>query len=642
MRIQELRIKNFRNFDEEVKIIPHKINGYDIVILIGENNVGKTSILTILHSLFNSERSIRTLELQETDFYDPELPIEVNVIFSDLSEEIKAAFIGMIDIEIINGEDHYFLPFTFKCFIDKDTKEVEPSLVYKRQPERSVSFSEKRLISFYYQDALRDHRAIKSNKGSLFGRILDQIDLSNQEAEILGKLDEAGETLNENADISEFIKGVGSITRQVIDLSDKDGAIRLTVAASSATDIKKNIQLQLRHRNEEKYLNIDQLGLGLQSVLTVSVFRAFAGIGKLREGIFAIDEPESHLYPHSQRAMYREVLELSKLRQVWVATHSPTLIEWINPKQLCLVRRQPEEDVSTCIQLPAKFPNAHIASYEKHLDVGKADAFFAKAVLLVEGPTEQGLFPALGIAYSNESSTYDLDRIGVSVINTGGKNNLKAFVQLLNNFEIPSVAMIDYDSVDENHEKVIKEIKEECSAFYEIPRNTDMGDIEGLICLHVPIEELLLFLKELLPSERMLDLFSGLKGALSKFNKDKGLEIRALRKANADISECFLILESVPDAEEAVRKCIADSFRKIKGRTTGRLIGEAFFNYFPRDFIDNTLRAVIKLAGYIIEEDDDKSLENFDYYERHYDNYEIYDGEGEDIEEDYELEEDDF
>ncbi|ULO04850.1 AAA family ATPase [Paenibacillus sp. 19GGS1-52] len=641
MRIEELHIKNFRNFDEKVTIVPRKINEHDIVVLIGENNVGKTSILTILHSLFNPERSIRTLEFQETDFYNPEFPIEVNIIFSDLSEEVKAVFIGMVDIKIVDGDDHYFLPFTFKCVYDKDTKEVEPSLVYERQPERSVSFSEKRLISFYFQDALRDHRAIKSNKGSLFGRILDQIDLSNQEEEILGKLDEAGETLNENTDISELIKGVASITRQVIDLSDKDGTVRLTVAASSATDIKRNIQLQLRHRNEEKYLNIDQLGLGLQSVLTVSVFRAFAGIGKLREGIFAIDEPESHLYPHSQRAMYREVLELSKSRQVWVATHSPTLIEWINPKQICLVRKQPNGDVSTCIQLPAKFPNAHIASYEKHLDVGKADAFFAKAVLLVEGPTEQGLFPALGIACSDENNIYDLDRVGVSVINTGGKNNLKAFIQLLNNFNIPNVAMIDYDSVDENHEKVIKEIKEECSAFYEIPRNTDMGDIEGLVCLHVPIEELLLFLKGLLPAERMLDLFSDLKGAISRFDKDKGQEIRALRKAEADISECFPILESVPDAEESIRKCIADSFRKIKGRTTGRLIGEVFYDHFPQDFIDNTLSAVMELAGYNITKDDkDKDSEK---KFRDYEEYDEAEDEGnESPEEDYDPEEDDF
>ncbi|MDG0789981.1 AAA family ATPase [Cohnella ginsengisoli] len=340
MRIKELKISNFRNYDEEVLITPKIVNGMDMVVLVGENNAGKTSILTILHYLFNPERSIRTLEFQETDFYDLDKPIKVEVTFSELSDELRSHFIGMVDSEEIDGVEKWFLPLEFTCVFDKATKESEPALVYGRQPDRSVGFTEKRLISFYYQDALRDYRAIKSNKGSLFGRILQQIDLSAEEQVILDKLGEAGDTLKDNSDIGDFIGGVTEVTRRIIDLPNVSDLLRLTVAASSTVDIKKNIQLQLKHTGSDRYLNIEQLGLGLQSVLTVSVFRAFAGIGKLREGIFAIDEPESHLYPHSQRSMYREIMELSKVRQVWVATHSPSLLEWINPRQICLIRKK--------------------------------------------------------------------------------------------------------------------------------------------------------------------------------------------------------------------------------------------------------------------------------------------------------------
>lgn len=110
-----------------------------------------------------------------------------------------------------------------------------------------MNFSEKRLISFYYQDALRDYRAIKSNKGSMFGRILKQIDISAEEQVILDKLDEAGDSLKDNIDIGEFIGGVTKVTRKIIDLPDVSDLLRLTVAASSTVDIKKNIQLQLKH-----------------------------------------------------------------------------------------------------------------------------------------------------------------------------------------------------------------------------------------------------------------------------------------------------------------------------------------------------------------------------------------------------------
>jgi putative ATP-dependent endonuclease of the OLD family len=491
--------------------------------------------------------------------------------------------------------------FKFSVIYDKNTREAEPSLVYARQPDRLVSFGEKKLISFFFQDAMRDYRAIKPNKGSLFGRILNQINLTEQEEAILSKLNEASDSLKNNPEIVEFTNVVADITKQIIDLPRIDDLLRLTIATSTAVDVKKYIQMQLKHHAADKYLDVDQLGLGLQSVLTVSIFRAFAGIGKLREGIFAIDEPESHLYPHAQRKMYREILQLSRTRQVFVATHSPSLIELINPRQICLMRKD-AQGTSTSVQLPQNFPEEFVSSYEKHLDVGKADAFFSKAVLLTEGPTEQGLFPELGLSLIYKDSNYDLDRIGVSVINAGGKTNIKAFIRLLNNFGIPCVTVIDYDSKDKNHEKELKEIKEICPNVYELPRKPNMGDIEGYVCDNVPIDKLIMFLEEVLSPERKEDLFSDLKGAIKKADVEKSNELRDMRKNNKSLEEAIPILNEVithtSEVESKIRETLANSFRKIKGRTTGRLIGEKFSDHFTEKFIENTLDAVIQLAGY--------------------------------------------
>lgn len=601
MRIKELWILNLRNFKDGIRIIPQKINGHDIVVLIGENNAGKSNVLSILHMIFNPDRSVRTLEFEETDFYDIGKPIEVKVIFEDLSEELCAEFIGLVDTVQVEGEEVYTLSLHFSVNYNPDTREAEPSLVFGRQPDRSVSFGEKKLISFFLQDAMRDYRAIKSNKGSLFGRILNQINLTEQEKAILSKLNEASESLKENPEIAAFTSGVADITREIIDLPRIDNLLRLTIATSTAVDIKKYIQIQLKHHTSDKYLDVNQLGLGLQSVLTVSIFRAFAGIGKLREGIFAIDEPESHLYPHAQRKMFREILNLSRTRQVWVATHSPSLIELINPRQICLIRKG-AQGISTSVQLPMDFPEEYVSSYEKHLDVGKSDAFFSKAVLLTEGPTEQGLFPEMGLSLAYIDSNYDLDRIGVSVINAGGKTNIKAFIRLLNNFGIPSAVVIDYDSKDKDHEEELNEIKMICSDIYELPRIPDMGDIEGYVCNTMPIVKLIAFLEEVLPGERKSELFSNLKGVVKNADIDKSNILREMRKENRSLRDARPILLSIipdyPEVEPKIRKALANSFRKIKGRTTGRLIGEGFSEHFPDEFIKNTLDAVVTLAGY--------------------------------------------
>jgi putative ATP-dependent endonuclease of the OLD family len=109
MRIKDLRISNFRNFKDEIRIVPQIINGHDIVVLIGENNAGKSNVLSILHMLFNPERSIRTLEFEETDFYDLNKPIKVEVVLEDLSEELCAEFIGLVDAEQVGGQNKYSL-----------------------------------------------------------------------------------------------------------------------------------------------------------------------------------------------------------------------------------------------------------------------------------------------------------------------------------------------------------------------------------------------------------------------------------------------------------------------------------------------------------------------------------------------------
>lgn len=204
----------------------------------------------------------------------------------------------------------------------------------------------------------------------------------------------------------------------------------------------------------------------------------------------------------------------------------------------------------------------------------------------------------MGLENTWFSELYDLDRTGISVINAGGKNNIKALIQLLKNFDIPSAAMIDYDSKDKKHEEELNQIKAITDNLYELPRHVDMGDIEGFVCLRAPIKGLITFLEQSLSRERIDELFASLKGAVNSFDADKAEQIKDLRKQGAELSSCVPILNSVPEAEERVRKALAGGFRKIKGRTTGRMIGETFWESFERDFYENTLDLVIELAGY--------------------------------------------
>lgn len=598
MRICHLAISNYRNVTY-AQINPAKIGNHDLVVLIGENGAAKTSILALLHAIFNPERSVRTLDFSDNDFLDLTQPITLDVIYEDLSDELRAEFVDVLDSKP-DTDDLNLLPLSFNCSYDSQTNEAEPALTFTRNPDRNVSVREKKMISYYLQDALRDYRTIHHGKTSMFERMLKQIDLSAQEQEMLNKLNEASEILHENEKIDELKNGVFDVANKIIQISDDANALRLTVAASDAVDLKRNIRFQIRKLNTERYLDVAEVELGLQSVLTMGVFRSFAEIGELQDGIFAIDEPEAHLYPHSQRAMYREIMNLASIRQVWIATHSPTLLEYIDPRQIVRMKKD-ADGTATAIQLPLDFPAEHVYSYEKHLDVGKSDAFFSKAVLLVEGPTEQGLIPSLWRIVSPEN---DFDRLGISVLNVNGKNNMKAFIHLLNNFRIPCKVIVDYDKKDKKHDQTLDEIKQATDYVFELPREPLMGDIEGYMCLRVPIQDILNLLDETVSEPVADSLMDQLQGILKQHSEDSALKIKEIRQQDILIpSDLTAILDDfilLFDEERRIREVLAGALRKVKGRTTGRMMAEKFNAYIPKEFLQE-IGHILEIAGYVRE-----------------------------------------
>ncbi len=90
MRIETLRIQNFRSFvDEEIKFDPYNV-------IVGENGAGKSNILSALNILFRNSKldNFNSISLLENDFHNKNInePVKITATFSDLSEEAKEDF----------------------------------------------------------------------------------------------------------------------------------------------------------------------------------------------------------------------------------------------------------------------------------------------------------------------------------------------------------------------------------------------------------------------------------------------------------------------------------------------------------------------------------------------------------------------
>jgi predicted ATP-dependent endonuclease of OLD family len=93
----------------------------------------------------------------------------------------------------------------------------------------------------------------------------------------------------------------------------------------------------------------------------------------------------------------------------------------------------------------------------KELDPERNELFFASRLLLVEGDTEKLAFPEYG-----KRMNLDLDRQGATVVEVGGKRNLREFAAIATSFGIPTGIVYDEDSSD------FKEKKDEENEFNKV------------------------------------------------------------------------------------------------------------------------------------------------------------------------------
>ena len=135
--------------------------------------------------------------------------------------------------------------------------------------------------------------------------------------------------------------------------------------------------------------------------------------------LLLIEEPEAHLHPQRQlRLMQFLVHETQKERecrsplQVLLTTHSPNLASVVDVGSLVLMQGGRAFPLGSKHTLLDKGDYAFL---QRFLDVTKANLFFARGVLIVEGDAEAIILPTIARLIGR-----DLTEHGVSVVNVGG------------------------------------------------------------------------------------------------------------------------------------------------------------------------------------------------------------------------------
>lgn len=315
------------------------------------------------------------------------------------------------------------------------------------------------LPEFHLVPAVRDvTEETKTSGASLLSRLLSVIinRIASQNPEFqrlqgavqgIKKLIEGETPDNKLAEIKEFEEKL----KRELGLWDVDLSIGV-----DAPDIEKVFQLGTNIIiNDGIPTCVSEKGHGLQRCLIFALMRVWAAearrtqsetTGEIRERshIFAFEEPELFLHPQMCKATYESLKQLSKTDQIFICTHSPHFIDIEDYNYICIVSK-PDLETGTKVQRVQKelFEGERKKQFNmtRFFNPDRNELFFARKVVLVEGPTEKVILALLArrLGYFDYS---------VSVIDCGGKPNLTVYMEILNAFQIPYLVIHDEDPID--------------------------------------------------------------------------------------------------------------------------------------------------------------------------------------------------
>ncbi|MEG9320772.1 ATP-dependent nuclease [Fusobacterium varium] len=524
MYIKELEIENFRGFGENTKI--EFQDGINVLIGPnngGKTTILKALEL-LFSSGSNKKLKIedfnQNIKIEELKKHSPKIKISAILSESEKEENYSDDLIS-ISTWLIKIEKPYQAQITFeyslpetyeKDYIEymakvKDEsenryiywKEIEneflrkyTSKIYIGNPEYKNIIDSESLKTFDFQflTAIRDvERDLFSGGNTQLKEIidffmdyniktdnsLDKQDKINEIKKLKIKFSEDASVLIDSLqsrmeqgkkEILKYVENVGTNVEKIT--PNFDGRLLDTELYSA---LKLVIELETGIK-----LPATRNGLGYNNLLFISLLLAkmqkdsskeYLGSNAKNFSILAFEEPEAHLHPNMQYKLLKFLGENIKneVRQIFITTHSPNITSKVNLDSLIVLTKLNNE---IKISYPGKVFNGSVEAInskkyiERFLDVTKADMFFAKNLIFVEGLAEQLLLPIfakkLGISLEDNH---------ISIINVNGRY-FEHFIKLFNTdtskFAIPKkvVCITDQDPVKKNK---IEENWEKCHSF---------------------------------------------------------------------------------------------------------------------------------------------------------------------------------
>ena len=381
MRITKLKLKNFRSYQNEVKIVLN-----DLTVFVGKNDVGKSSILEAVEIFINDGKGLIKIDSDDVNkaaLAKGDNEVVITLVFENLPQNLvldATNETNLADEYLLNAEGHLEVIKKFvnggkpKVFIKANHPNNEncSNLLEKKITELRAILKEHNIecedqtrsaviraaVWNHFSDDLRtEEREIDVSKGdtkAIWEKLnnylpvysLFQSDRKNSDSdnEVQDPMKLAVKQILSDTELISTLNGVATevhsklteVVNQTLEklnemnpgIADSLNPVIPSVDSLKWVDVFKNVSI-----TGDEDIPINKRGSGVKRLILLNFFRAEAERRRINQNttsiIYAIEEPETSQHAEHQKILIDALKDLagSENTQVILTTHSASIVK---------------------------------------------------------------------------------------------------------------------------------------------------------------------------------------------------------------------------------------------------------------------------------------------------------------------------
>lgn len=501
MIIRKLYLENFRGYEKIEVPFTDNLN-----VIIGKNDVGKSTILEALEIFFNNE----TVKIEIDDLKvgaSPQIVIGITFQVDENKEYLidSERRTSLKDEYLLNEEGLLEIRKVWDCSKSLTAKSLSTYIVSNYLKE----FSEEPLIALKITDlkkictakgldeSVSDKRVLSDFRKAIYASIPNkdkQITLIPIDKEDVKRVYDSisidfpyfalfqSDRQNKDSDkevqdplkvitkqaISEVEPQLKSVIDEIEKRAIEKGRRTIEKLAEMNPEIAKTLFPNVKNKNWDSLFSfsftgdegipMNKRGSGVRRLILLNYFRAEAEdkAGNSKSVIYALEEPETSQHPEYQKILIDSLIKLSKSenRQVIITTHSPEIAKIAKNENLILIKKDSLGKPQIVSEEDGKLSNIR--------ETLGIMPYLTKLVICVEGEHDINFLKNINQNIPEFKSIIDLEEKQISIIPMIG-GNLKNWVErnYLKNTNVIEFHIYDSDSNSgKNTEQYKKQVNE--------------------------------------------------------------------------------------------------------------------------------------------------------------------------------------